>query len=266
VIRIQLSILLVAMAARAQGLELHGQIREGGLLIAQIDRRAHAEVDGHGVRVSASGHFLIGLAPGRRSASILVRSIRGAAIRRRLDVPARSYPTRRLSGLAHALIDPTGALLAREQRGASELGVARRRDTEFPYFEAGFAMPLHGTITSRFGVHRTMNGRPGDRHWAVDIGASTGAAVRAPGEGIVTFVGELPIEGRMVLIDHGHGLTSSLLHLSEIRASRGQHVRRGEIVAAVGSTGRVTGPHLDWRVSLFGEPLDPLLIADDNHD
>src|SRR5690606_32231148 len=106
------------------------------------------------------------------------------------------------------------------------------------------------------------NGSPNAPHSGTDIAAPAGTAVRAPAAGIVSFAGpDLYLTGGTLLLDHGHGVSSSFLHLSRIDVNVGQRVERGEVIAAVGATGRATGPHLHWGLNWFEVRLDPQLVV-----
>lgn len=119
-------------------------------------------------------------------------------------------------------------------------------------FETGFAWPIDAEVTSEFAAVR-----PHGVHLGIDLLAAEGSRVRAPADGVVVMHIETPVFGRTIVIDHGHGLTSSLLHLTRALAPEGAVVRRGQVVALSGATGRVTGPHLDWRVAWRDVDVDP---------
>lgn len=239
--------LLAAAPASAQ-LELRGSVVQGHVLFGRTAQGARVRFDGRSIRVSPSGAFVIGIAPDREGrASLRAELPNGRRVLRDLEIAVRDYPERRMPGL-RAMQDR--AFDARLER-------VLRRDGSTPWFERGFEIPVRGAITSPFGVRRMLDGGP-SRHWGVDIASARGRPVRAPGDGVIVLDGAGAIFGRTIVIDHGHGLTSSLLHLSDVRARVGDRVRRGDVVASSGASGRVTGPHLDWRMQLFGVPLDPL--------
>ncbi len=133
-----------------------------------------------------------------------------------------------------------------------EISRARRRVGRRAHFERGFAWPIDAAVTSEFAAHR-----PHGVHLGIDLVAASGTRVRAPADGVVVMHVETPVFGRTVVIDHGHGLTSALLHLSRALAPEGALVRRGDVIALTGATGRVTGPHLDWRVAWRDVDVDP---------
>ena len=122
-------------------------------------------------------------------------------------------------------------------------------------------MPLEGIISSEFGVRRFINNQPRNRHVGLDIAADEGTPVIAPLKGEVIISDEFFYKGNVVYIDHGNGLVSSYSHLSERKVSTGDNVSKGQVLGYVGSTGRVTGPHLHWEISLLGISLDPEIFV-----
>ena len=127
----------------------------------------------------------------------------------------------------------------------------------------GFVWPLEGTITGVYGSQRIYNGVPKSPHYGIDIAAPQGELVRAPAPGVVTLVHpDMYYSGGTLIVDHGHGLSSTFIHLSESLVEIGQRVEAGEVIAKVGSTGRSTGPHLDWRMNWFDVRIDPRLVLE----
>ena len=119
---------------------------------------------------------------------------------------------------------------------------------------------MEGRLSSPFGLRRFFNGQPRKPHSGLDIAAPEGSPVRAPADGTVITSGRYFFNGNTVFLDHGQGLVTMYCHLSEIRVQPGQAVRQGEIIGKVGMTGRVTGPHLHWSVSLNNVRVEPSLF------
>ncbi len=107
-----------------------------------------------------------------------------------------------------------------------------------------------------------LNGKPRRPHFGVDVAAPTGTDVVAPAAGIITLaVDDMFFSGGTIILDHGHGLSSTFLHLSQLLVKVGDAVEQGELIAKVGATGRVTGAHLDWRMNFFKRRVDPQLLV-----
>ena len=122
---------------------------------------------------------------------------------------------------------------------------------------------VQGRISGRFGNQRVYDGTPKAPHSGMDIAAATGTPVKAPADGVVTFVNpDLYLTGGTVVLDHGHGISSNFLHLSRIDVKPGDVVKQGDIIGAVGATGRATGPHLHWGMNWFDVRIDPLLVLE----
>ena len=115
-----------------------------------------------------------------------------------------------------------------------------------------------GRISGVYGSQRVLNGNPGRPHYGLDIAAPTGSPVYAPASGIVTLAhNDMYFSGGTLILDHGHGLSSSFLHLSEILVEAGTRVKKGDLIARIGATGRASGPHLDWRMNWLDRRVDP---------
>jgi murein DD-endopeptidase MepM/ murein hydrolase activator NlpD len=136
--------------------------------------------------------------------------------------------------------------------------VFRKTVSPVRYWEEPLDVPLGGCMTSRFGVQRLYNGKPtGDYHAGIDQRATAGTAVRAIAAGLVRVVHQFELRGGTVAIDHGQGLESVYLHMSELAATEGAVVQKGDIIGYVGSTGRSTAPHLHWALYVDGQPVNP---------
>jgi murein DD-endopeptidase MepM/ murein hydrolase activator NlpD len=121
---------------------------------------------------------------------------------------------------------------------------------------------VQGPITGVYGSQRILNGKPRRPHFGIDVAAPVGTPVYAPAPGIVTLaVPDMYFSGGTLIIDHGHKLSSSFLHLHKMHVAVGDRVEQGDLIAEVGATGRVTGAHLDWRINLRRNRIDPELLV-----
>ncbi len=123
-----------------------------------------------------------------------------------------------------------------------------------------FLLPVQGRLSSKFGLRRYFNNKPRKPHSGIDIAAPLGTRIKAPVDGEIIATGNFFFNGNTVFIDHGHGLVTMYNHLDIISVSKGQTVKRGDVIGQVGKTGRVTGPHLHWSVSLNNARVNPVLL------
>jgi murein DD-endopeptidase MepM/ murein hydrolase activator NlpD len=145
---------------------------------------------------------------------------------------------------------------------------ARVRDDAREDYAQQFIWPVQGRISGRFGNQRIYmlpdgSGAPKSPHSGMDIAVPQGTPVKAPAAGVVTFAApDLYLTGGTVLLDHGHGVSSNFLHLSLLEVKVGDRVAQGQVIGAVGMTGRATGPHLHWGMNWFNVRVDPLLVLE----
>ncbi len=256
--------LLSAPLVRAEPIiQFGGTVSPGGLIIGTTGPGNSVSVDGQSVRVSSTGLFLMGL--GRDAAGDLrieVTAPDGAVARQAVNIPQRDYDIQRIDGLPKKQVTPDPDTQQRINRENGLIKAARRNDGDIAYFANGFQWPVTGPISGIFGSQRILNGEPRSPHNGVDIAAPEGATIVAMGDGVVTLVhDDMFYTGMTVMLDHGHGLTSVYVHMNDILVTDGQRVTKGTPIGKVGHTGRVTGPHLHWGVTLFATHLDPMLVA-----
>ncbi|MDP2227561.1 MAG: peptidoglycan DD-metalloendopeptidase family protein [Moraxellaceae bacterium] len=178
----------------------------------------------------------------------------------RLDVVAKDYPEQRITLPTQQHVTPSDENLARYAREAKEQTAVYKAFREQSMSWPAFIQPVAGPYSSPFGLKRFFNGEPRAPHAGLDIAAPEGRPVQSPAAGVVAQTGDYFFNGRTVMIDHGNGLVSMLCHLSEIAVKKGQVLKPGDIIGKVGKTGRATGPHLHWTVSLNDARIDPLLL------
>jgi murein DD-endopeptidase MepM/ murein hydrolase activator NlpD len=242
---------------------LHGDSIQGGLVIGRTDPDARVLLDGRPLRVSGEGAFLIGIGRDQTEAlTLTVADSQGRTKTVELAIEPRTYAVQRIDGLPESRVTPPPEVSLRIQEEAARIRAVRHQDDPRTDFESGFQWPLLGPVTGVYGSQRILNGKPRQPHFGVDVAAPVGTPVAAPADAVVTLVDpDMYFSGGTLVMDHGHGLTSTFIHLSEILVEAGEPVRKGQVVAAVGATGRASGPHLDWRMNLFETRLDPALIV-----
>jgi murein DD-endopeptidase MepM/ murein hydrolase activator NlpD len=176
-----------------------------------------------------------------------------------IHVEAKEFPTRNLHVAPRFVTPPAGAE-ARIERERLLLGRLFRVNAPEPRWTEPFVVPIAGAVVSGFGVRSVFNNEPRAPHGGADFASPEGTPVAAPDAGEVVLAQDLYFTGNTVVIDHGVGLQSLFAHLSRTDVREGDHVARGQILGAVGATGRATGPHLHWTVRLNGARVDPLSL------
>lgn len=244
---------------------LKGELTQGTLLRGIAPKgTALLLLDGKPVRFAADGAFILGLnrdAP--PTALIEARLADGRLLRLPLTIAPRqwdisSLPTLKRGGVA------SGAYKIRRDAELVEIAAAKAANAQSDGWRQRFAWPATGRISTLFGAQRIYaGGVVGAPHGGIDIARPTGTPALSPADGVVVLATDhaFSLEGNLVMIDHGFGLISALMHLSKIEVRTGDHVRQGQEIGLVGMTGSATGPHLHWGLTWGVARLDPLLVA-----
>ena len=203
------------------------------------------------------------VAPGIVPVTVQATAASGAEVRETYELAVRpkQFPTRRLR-VAPRYVEPPPDVVARILREADEVAAIFEVSSAERLWSGGFRKPVPGAATSSFGRRSVFNGQPRRPHSGTDFRSGTGTPVRAPNAGRVILTGNQYFSGNVVILDHGWGLYSYFAHLSTIAVAEGDLVARGEVVGAVGATGRVTGAHLHWTVRLNEARVDPLALLE----
>ena len=176
------------------------------------------------------------------------------------DVKNKDYEEQRLTIKNKRKVNPYKRDMDRIIRERDEMNLVFRSFNDAKQPAVDFVLPAEGPISSPFGLKRFFNDQPRNPHSGLDIAAPSGAAILAPAAGTVTALGNYFFNGNTVLLDHGQGLISMYCHMSEIDVAIGDTLTPGDMIGKVGQTGRVTGPHLHWSVSLNNARVDPNLF------
>ena len=251
-------------AIPARATRLPASASQGAMVIGNTHPAAVVEYAGRTLRVTPYGSFVFGI--GRDASGEAVLRIKQPAtgwIEHRIAITPRDWPVERIDGVPPATVDPPKAIAERIEREQARVAAARERDDPRTGFAQVLAWPLQGRISGRFGNQRVYNGTPKSPHSGMDIAAPAGTPVKAPADGVVSFADAgLYLTGGTLVLDHGHGISSNFLHLSRIDVRPGDVVRQGDVIGAVGATGRATGPHLHWGMNWFDVRIDPLLVLE----
>ena len=250
-------------APRAAEVTLKGPFIQGGLIFGQAQPGAKASLDGRPLRMTADGRFIFGFGrDAAAQATLEVAAPDGSVTTQELEIARRDYDIQRIDGIAKDYVSPPEEVLARIRADSEAAARARTADRPETDFDSGFVWPALGPISGVYGSQRILNGEPRQPHYGVDIAGPVGTPVTAPADGVITLAHPgMYFSGATLIIDHGHGLSSTFLHLEKIEVTEGQRVRQGEVVALMGKSGRVTGPHLDWRMNWHDQRIDPALLV-----
>lgn len=249
-------------AAGAMDLVLEGPLIQGGLVRGQVAPGRTVTLDGRAVATTEDGRFVVGF--GREHPARATLRVSGAksVFERTLAIEAREYQTQHIEGLPGKMVTPDPEAHARIRQDQAEVDAARAVNSTRRGFLESFRWPAVGIITGVYGSRRVLNGEPRNPHYGIDIAAPAGAPVLAPASGRVTLAHpDMYYTGATIVLDHGFGVSSTFLHLKEIDVAVGQAVAAGERIGRVGSSGRSTGPHLDWRMNWFDVRVDPALLT-----
>ena len=248
--------LLLARPARSATLD--GAPAQGALLRGVAPPGARVALDGRNLGVSPEGRFAFGLGRDHGASATLTTTHPGGRVETQaLSVARRQWDVQNISGLPPAQVTPDAEALRRINAERDRLGTARAADSALPHFAEPLAWPARGRISGIFGSQRVLNGQPRQPHFGLDVAAPVGTPIGASLAGRVTLSGDFFFFGQLLVIDHGHGVNTLYAHLSERLVAEGESVARGQRIALMGATGRVTGPHLHFSLSWFQLFLDP---------
>jgi murein DD-endopeptidase MepM/ murein hydrolase activator NlpD len=242
----------------------------GGVALVELPAASgppRANFNGKAVMVLPDGDAyaaLVGLAlgvkPGKQR--LLVQDASGETSVHEFQVSAKQYQTQRLTIKNKRKVNPEKRDLERIGREQKRIRRALATWSDNRPSTLRFELPVEGPMSSPFGLRRFFNEQPRKPHSGLDIAAPEGTPIRAPAAGRVLDTGDFFFNGNTVFIDHGQGLVTMYCHLSRIDVEPGQALDTGEVIGAVGQTGRVTGAHLHWGVSLNDARVDPMLFLE----
>lgn len=257
-----LLLMLAAVANADSRVELPASVRQGELVIGRVPPGSDVRVGERTLRVADEGWFAFGLArDAAPTQTVRIRFPDGGQHIAELAVEQRDYRIERVDGLPPSTVTPDPELEKRIAREQALANAARERDDPRTDFLAKFIWPVQGRVSGVYGSQRILNGEPRNPHYGLDVAAPAGTPLRAPAGGIVTLAEtDFFLTGGTLILDHGHGVSSVFIHLSRLDKNVGDRVEQGEIIGAVGATGRATGPHMHWGMNWFDVRLDPQFL------
>ena len=256
-----LVILIIFTTSQVKAIEFHGDFIQGHFILGKTNPEARIIVDKKEVKVSKDGVFVFGIDRDRKFDLTFTKIENNKMTKIIKKVLKRKYNIQRINGLAENKVTPPESVYKRIKKENNAIGEARAINSDLIFFKEKFIMPVEGVISGVYGSQRILNGKPRWPHYGIDIAAKKGAPIKSSGRGVVTMAeNDLYYTGGTVIMDHGHGISTIYSHLETILVSIGDQIDQGDIIGTVGSTGRSTGPHLDFRVNWFQTRLDPMTV------
>ncbi|MFT6222013.1 MAG: murein DD-endopeptidase MepM/ murein hydrolase activator NlpD [Candidatus Endobugula sp.] len=257
--------LLLIISPLAAAIEIETQWIQGGLILGKANPSSKIEFLGKKVRVNHLGDFVVGLGrDAKPSVKLIETTVSGEVTTHTFSVEQRAYNEQKITGVPKRTVNVSEAALPRIRKEVRAAKKSRKVNSDLQSFLEKFIWPARGIISGVYGSRRYYNGVPKRPHYGVDVAAPEGSPVIAPASGVITLVHEnMYFSGGTIIMDHGHGVSSTFIHLHKSHVVVGDYVEQGQLIAEIGSTGRSTGPHLDWRMNWFDQRLDPQLLMSD---
>ena len=254
-------IIIFFITTQLNAVEFQGKFLQGHYIIGITDPSAKIMIDKRNIKVSADGYFVFGIDRDRKFDVIITKIKNGKKEKIIKKVLKRKYNIQRIDGLEESKVTPPESVYKRIKDENNKIGKARSINSDLPFFKNQFIMPVEGIISGVYGSQRILNGKPKWPHYGIDIAAKQGTMIKSSASGTVTMAeDDLYYTGGTIIMDHGHGISTIYSHLENVMVSVGDKINQGDIIGTVGSTGRSTGPHLDFRVNWFQTRLDPMSI------
>ncbi len=254
-------LLIFFFSFNASAIEFNGKFIQGHFIIGKTTPNAKILIDKKEIRVSKNGYFVFGIDRDRKFDVLITKIFNGKKEKIIKKVFKRKYKIQRIDGLEESKVTPPEEVYERIKEENNRIGEARAINSDLIFFKDKFIMPIEGIITGVYGSQRILNGKPKWPHYGIDIAAEQGTNIKSSGAGVVTMAeDDLYYTGGTIIMDHGHGISTIYSHLETVLVSVGDKINQGDIIGTVGSTGRSTGPHLDFRINWFQTRLDPMSV------
>jgi len=254
-------IILIFTISPVKAVEFKGKFLQGHFILGITNPGSEIIIDKKNIKVSKEGFFVFGLDRDRKFDVKITKIENGQKEIINKKVYKREYKIQRIDGLPENKVTPPESVYKRIKKENNKIGEARATNSDLLYFKDKFIMPVEGIISGVYGSQRILNGKPKWPHYGIDIAAKQGTKIKSSATGKVTLAeDDLYYTGGTIIMDHGHGISTIYSHLENVLVSVGDQVNQGDVIGTVGSTGRSTGPHLDFRVNWFQTRLDPMSL------
>ena len=256
-------LIFLFLISPAHTIEFQGKFLQGHYILGKTNPKARIFVGKKEVKVSKDGDFVFGIDRDQKYDLTFTEILEGRKTTITKKVLKRKYNIQRIDGLAESKVTPPESVYKRIKKENNAIGEARAINSNLQFFKEKFIMPVEGIISGVYGSQRILNGKPRWPHYGIDIAAKKGTMIKSTASGTVTMAeDDLYYTGGTVIMDHGHGISSIYSHLENVLVSVGDQINQGDVIGTVGSTGRSTGPHLDFRINWFQTRLDPMSVLE----
>ena len=261
---ILISLILLLISTSSFALTFEGKFIQGSFILGKTEPDSEVFIDKKKVKVTSDGYFVFGLGRDRKYDVVITLNKDGNKQKIVKKVQKRKYNIQKIDGLEEKKVTPPEEVYERIKRENKWIGEVRAIDSDLTFFTKEFIIPVENAIISGvYGSQRILNGKPKWPHYGLDFAADEGTKIKAMLDGIVTLAEhDLFYTGGTLIFDHGHGISTLYMHMEKILVKKGQKVKQGDVIGAVGSTGRATGAHLDVRLNWFQIRLDPATVLD----
>ena len=240
---------------------LNGNFIQGGLVYGKSIPKTSIKFMKRFIFQDSNNRFVFGMGRDYPETAVLEIKYNNDIRKINIKIKKQVYKIQKIKGLPKKMVTPPESVYKRIIRENKEIAKVRALNSKINYIFQDFIWPVQGIITGVFGSQRILNGKPRRPHYGIDIAASKGTNILAPTDSIVRMAEDnLYFTGGTIMLDHGHGVTSVYSHLSKLLVKKNQKIKKGHVIGHVGSTGRSTGPHLDWRINWFDQRLDPSMF------
>ena len=251
-------LIIILITFKVNAIEFNGKFIQGHFIIGKTETNKKIFIDKKEVKVSEDGFFAFGIEKDRKYDIVITEGDKKIIKK----IKKREYKIQRIDGLPEKKVTPPEEFYVRIKKENKLIVNAREINSDLTFFKEKFILPVDNAIvTGVYGSQRILNGIPKWPHYGLDFAQKKGTPIKAMNNGIVTLAEkDLFYTGATLIFDHGHGISTLYMHMDQIFVNKGDHVKKGEIIGTVGSSGRSTGPHLDVRLNWFGTRLDPATI------
>ena len=245
----------------SENLELNGSFTQGGLLFGKTNSKNKVFFKNKNIFVNDSGDFVLAIGRDEELENVIVIQGLNKKETHKIQISKRKYKIQRIDGLPKNKVTPSLEEMKRIKKESKKIKKSKSVFLNKTLYKSGFIWPVKGIITGEYGNQRILNGKPRRPHYGLDIAATSGTKIVSPSDAeVILTMEDSFFNGKMIILNHGLGLNSIYSHLKKIYIKEGEKIKKGDLIAEVGNTGRSTGPHLDWRINVYNVAIDPELL------